>query len=448
MEWTNIPARRIPIYSKNEVVVVGGGVAGLSAAVASGRLGVKTILVEQGNCLGGTVTRGLVTTWMGVEPEVNKGFFMEVLRAMKASGDLIEGFHSPNDPEAFKLLALDVVQKAGVELLLYTTVIDVLLEKHKLSGIVIANKSGLEAIMGEVFVDASGDADVAALAGEAFEKAIPGENALTIPYRIGGVDIHKAVSFVKENPDDFYAWGSPQDLTILEPNRDKPLVSIVGFKGMIKKARDKGELCLPHEVIALKFLPAKGMVQINATHVTNRDPLNAKDLTLAEIEGRKQMMSVFSFMKKTIPGFEDSYLMDSAGQIGVRESRRVIGEYTLSEDDIRESRHFDDVITLNFCPIDIHGPGEKQTWLKLKQPYEVPYRSLQAKVNENLLIAGRCISADRVAQGTIRSVPGCFGTGQAAGVAAALSAREKKSPKNLPIGDLQSELKRQGVRLS
>ena len=448
MEFIKISPKQIPIYNRSEVVVVGGGVAGLSAAVASARLGAKTILVELGNCLGGTVTKGLTATMMGVDLRVNKGFFAEFLRALKDSGYLVEGFHSPNDPEAFKSLALDFVEKEGVELLFHTMVIDVLRDRNKVSGIVMANKSGLQAIMGEVFIDASGDADVAALAGEAFEKMKLGENALTLIFRVGDVDVHKFATFVKDHPDEFMPWGSSQDVSIMGPDKDKPLISVDGLKGMIKKARENGELYLSHDLIFLKFLPTKGTAQINATHVTNRDPVNAKDLTLAEIECRKQMMSVFSFMKNNVPGFEDSFLMDSASHIGVRESRRVIGEYVLTEENIRESRRFDDAVTLNFMPIDIHGPGEKQTWGKLKQPYQIPYRSLQAKVNENLLIAGRCISTDRITQGSTRSVPCCFGTGQAAGVAAALSVREKRSPKKINIGHLQSELKKQGVRLS
>jgi hypothetical protein len=198
----------------------------------------------------------------------------------------------------------------------------------------------------------------------------------------------------------------------------------------------------------IAFLPTKGTAEINATHVIGFDPVNGKDLTLAEFECRKQMMSVYSFLKGNVPGFENIFLLDSASHIGIRESRRIIGEYVLQFDDIKRRQRFSDAIALNFMPIDIHGPGEQQTWVKLDHPYEIPYRSLQAKTNKNLLVAGRCISTDHIVQGSIRSVPCCFATGQAAGTAAAISVLQKKGPKEIDVRDVQNELRKRGAVVS
>jgi hypothetical protein len=450
MEFIKRPEMQIPIYIRKEVLVVGGGVAGLSAAVASARLGCKTILVEESGQLGGTVTLGLNTNFMGVDLSVNRGFFLEFYEKLKDNRALIEGFHSPIDPEVFKWVAFDFIEKEDIELLLHTRVVDVIRNKNKILGVFIENKSGCQAIMSDVVVDTSGDADVATKAGEAFDRVKKDEHALTLLFRISGADIYKFVDYIKSRLDknEFFPIGSHQDTNIIEMDKEKPLVAIGGFKGLIKKARRKGELYLTHDNMWIVFLPTKGTALVNATHIIGLDPVSSKDLTLAEIECRKQMISVFSFLKKNIPGFENISLMDSASRIGIRESRRIIGEYVLKYDDIKKGQSFDDAIAVNFMPVDIHGPGEKQTWIKLEGPYDIPYRSLQARVHENLLLAGRCISVDHMVQGSIRSVPCCFSTGQAAGTAAGLSILEKKNPKKINLVRLQDELKKHGAVVS
>jgi hypothetical protein len=437
---------QVPIYSKNKVLVVGGGVAGLSAAISASRLDCKTILVEEEGQLGGTVTLGLNTNFMGVDLSVNRGIFVEFYKKLKDRESLIEGFHSPIDPEVFKWVAFEFVEKEGIELLLHTRVVDVIRDQNRIVGVFVENKSGCQAIMCDVVIDASGDADVAAAAGEAFNEVKKDEQGITLLFRVGGADIHKFVAYVKDNLDkeEFSPIGSSQEVSIIKMDQDKPLVTVGGFKKLIKKARERGELYLTHDSIWIAFLPKQGTALINATRVIGLDPVSAKDLTLAEIECRKQMMSVYSFLKKSVPGFENISLLDSASHIGIRESRRVIGEYVLKYDDIKKGKTFDDAIAVNSMPVDIHGPGEKQTWIKLDRPYEIPYRSLQAKVNDNLLVAGRCISVDHLVQGSIRSVPCCFATGQAAGVAAALSFIGKESPKEINVGQLRNELKKQG----
>lgn len=448
MEFIKRPEKKIPVYGKKEVLIVGGGVAGLSAAVASARMGVKPLLIEESGQLGGIVTLSLSANFMGVDLSVNRGFFIEFFEKLKEKRSLVEGFHSPIDPEIFKWVAFDYVEKEGIDLLLHTRVVDVIRDQGKIQGVLIENKEGSQAVLCGVIIDATGDADIAAFGGEAYEKVKEDEHAMTLLFRVAGVNIYEFVSFVRDNPDEFFPIGNFQDVSVMDLDREVPLLAIAGFNRLIKKAREKGELYLPHDNIWVAFLPTKGTVEINATRVIGLDPLSGKDLTFAEIECRKQMMSVYSFFNKNIPGFENISLLDSASHIGVRMSRRVIGEYVLKFEDIKEGKKFEDTIAMNFMPVDIHGPGEQNTWVKLDHPYEIPYRSLKAKMNENLLIAGRCISVDHMVQGSIRSVPCCFTTGQAAGVAGALSVLEKTSVKKIHVEQLQKELKKQGAVVS
>jgi hypothetical protein len=199
--------------------------------------------------------------------------------------------------------------------------------------------------------------------------------------------------------------------------------------------------------MALIFLPMKGVVLVNATHIRHLDPLDAKDITAAEIEGRKQMLSVWRFLKKYIPGFEDCFIANSASHVGIRESRRLTGEYVLKLEDLQEGRSFTDAVVLHNGKASIHGPGEKQTFISFPNPYQIPYRCLQARANENLLVAGRCISADHVAHGAVRGMVCCFATGQAAGTAAALAVKHHVTPGELDVQVLRNALMDQGVHL-
>ena len=451
MEFIRQPERQIPVYSKTEVIVVGGGPAGLSAAIAAVRQGCKTILIDDGGIIGGTITKCFMPSMGSVNFAIIKGFFAEFCGKLVERGDMIkiEKRSSPLNPEAFQAVAFDYVEKEGIDLLLHTKVVDVVRHDNTIDGVLIANKSGLQAVMGDVVVDASGDGDVAAMAGEAADTN--GERQpMTLMFAVGGADAHRFAGFVRDYPDknEFSSLGMPITSDIVEQIKDKVLASVWGFFGLIKKAREKGELYLPHESLAVIFLPMDGVVAVNATHVTKLNPLSAKDITLAEIESRKQMLSVHHFLKNNIPGFENTFLMSSASRIGVRESRRIICEYVLKQDDVMNGRSFHDAVALNGGGISIHGPGESHTWITLEHPYQIPYRCLLAKVNKNLLVAGRCLSADHVAHASIRNVPICFATGQAAGTAAALSVRNKVAPKDLDVKLLQDTLSSHGAVLT
>lgn len=450
MDFVKLPERQAPVYAASDVIVVGGGVAGLAAATAAVRQGCRTILIDEGGILGGTVTKCIMPSFGSLNFAVIKGLFAEVCEKLMQSGALIrnEGRSSPFDPEAFKTVVFDLAEKEGFELLLHTAVFDVIRQGDHLDGVFITGKAGIQAITGKVVIDASGDGDIAAMSGESFAEN--GERQpMSLMFTVGNADVRRFAAFVRDFPDknEFTSMGNPLKFNVAEIDENHPQVNAWGFFNLIKEAREKGELYLPHDNMAVVFLPQKGVVFVNATNVSHLDPLSPRDLTQAEVESRKQMQSVYRFLKNRIPGFEDCFILSSGSVIGVRESRNVAGEYRLTRDDVLNGRTFPDAVALNGGRISVHNPGEKQTWIKLDRPYQIPYRCLQGRMYENLLIAGRCISVDHIAQASIRNVSCCFATGQAAGTAAALSVKNQVSPKKLEMKLLQTALLEQGVVL-
>jgi hypothetical protein len=450
MENLKLPERQVPVLAKTQVIIVGGGVAGVAAAVGAVRQGVKAVLIDDGGILGGTVTKCLMPNFGSNYPYI-KGVYAQICDLLRQRGAIVLGQDrsSPCDPEAFQSLLFEVVEKEGIELFLHTSVFDVLRHNKQLKGVFTTSKSGIQAVTGEMVIDATGDANVASLAGESFAENSE-RQPMTVMFTLGNASARRFGNFICDYPDknEFTRTGSPLLIDLEKIDENHPVVGAWGFFNLIKTAREKGELELPHDNLAVSFLPLKGVAIVNATNVSHRDPLNVKDLTIAEVEARKQMISVYRFLKNNIPGFEESYINESGSCIGIRESRRLVGEYVLTKEDVLNGGTFPDAIALNGGRISIHGADGKQTWIPLKNHYQVPYRCLQARGNDNLLVAGRCISADHVAQGSMRNVSSSFATGQAAGTAAALSVKKQVQPKQLDIKQLQKALIAQGVVLN
>jgi len=326
--------------------------------------------------------------------------------------------------------ALDMLREAGVDLLLHTFVADALVEGQTLRGVVIANKSGLQAIRAQVTVDCSADGDVAARAGAEFVMGRE-EDGLTQPmtlfFRVSHVDDAVVEAYVAEHPDDY-----------------RPFASIVA------EARGAGEFPIPRKGVGLYKTLEPGVWRINTTRLQKLDGTNARDLTEAEIQGREQVKALMAFFRKRLPGFEACQLYDTAATIGVRETRRIVGEYTLTIDDLVSARHFDDVIALCGYPVDIHSPnsdGGGVGGFDTANAYEIPYRSLVPRDIDNLLVAGRCVSATHEALAAIRVMPPAFAMGQAAGTAAAMAIEWGRAPRSIPVPQLQELLVRQGAYL-
>ncbi|MEM3641921.1 MAG: FAD-dependent oxidoreductase [Candidatus Bathyarchaeia archaeon] len=450
--------RQIPVVKDVDVVVVGAGPAGVSAAIAAAREGVDVLLIERYGILGGTLTAAMVPHFDPVPLIGLKGIPREIYDRLKSEGVLIEGYNekiempytfwetgSAFDPEMFKLILIDMLEEANVRLLLHSLVAGSLVEDGNVFGVLVENKSGRQAIKAKVVIDASGDGDVAALSGAQFEK---GFMALTPCFRIGNVDLEKVFEYFKNNPEEF---GTHPRLGKYMQDYNSSII-IAGFHKLVKEAIEKGDL--PPSYIRetgfnFHLVPRKGEVCVNTLSIFNVDALNAFELTEAEVNGRKLIRAVFNFARKYVPGFEKSYLIDSGFQIGVRETRRIIGDYVLNLEDIQKGRRFDDVVVrAKWAHTDIHDPKSgKWSYSLIEGPYDIPYGCLLPKNIENLLLSGRCISTTHEALGSVRIAPVCMATGQAAGIASSIAVKENISPRKILIKKLHATLKRQGVEL-
>ena len=424
------------IESKTDVIVVGGGPTGIAAATAAAHSGADTLLIERYGFLGGMISAGYVNWLCGSHnqhgEQIVKGVFQDIFDKLvklgASDGKVITGIKSfsrvPFDPELFKYAALDLVEEAGVNLLLHSFVSDAIVEDNVIKGITVHNKSGTQILRADVIVDATGDADIAASAGAPYEKAKEGQmQALTLQPRVGNVDIDKFDKWRAETPHH-------PDFPQLEPLLTKePTIRGAGYIGFTYSPNQKKR----REVI------------VNTMAIL-KDASNAKELTEAEVEARKLILPLIKFLKEEVPGFENSYLIDTAPQIGTRESRRIVGEYTLTVDDIKQGRRFKDVIGRCSSPMDFHKPdGLLIIWLE--SDYDIPYRCLVPQKIDNLLVGGRCVSVEHEALASIRVMIPCMATGQAAGAAAALAVKDKVPPRKLDVSKLQKALLDQGVIL-
>lgn len=433
MKFYNEPAKQIPVKAEVDVLVVGGGPAGFSAAILAARNGAKTMLVEQAGDVGGVATTGLMSHWTG---NTQGGFYEEILeRSGDSAEDAIFGHHSFQrqiiNPERLKTVLLDMLDEAGVMLQLYTLACEAVMEGNKIAGVIMESKSGREIVLAKIVIDASGDGDIAAKAGAPYKKGRESDGKMqpmTLMFKVAGVDTERAVF-----PGGF-------EDTFALPKGD---LQTLGRRHIPAPAG--------HVLLYRTTLP--GVVTCNMTNSTGVDGTKAEDLTKAHYECRKQMDIIVNFLREYVPGFERSYAISSASVIGVRETRHFEGEYTLTEQDILAARVFEDwAVTKAHFNFDVHnitGAGLDETGIQkhFSQPkgYTIPYRCFVPKKIENLLLAGRNISGTHMAHSNYRVMPICANMGQAVGTAAALCVKKGITPRELNVADLQKELKDQGV---
>ena len=445
----------VPVTKESEVIVVGGGPAGIGAAIASARNGAKTILVEQYGFLGGMATAGLVGPFMtsygidGKEPII-KGIFRELVERMVALGAAIDpaqvdgfsaygGYHkyghehvTPFDPEGLKYVAQEMCVQAGVELKLHRFFLDALVEAlpqggSRVTGVIVAGKSGLEAFRGEIVIDTTGDADVAARSGAPYEQGRKEDGRVqpvSLFFRVGNVDDAAVQAYMDDHPED------------------------ESFRNIVAEAMQRGEFAHTKNWFTMFRTPRPGMWWANVSRVHNIDATDAEQLTRAEIEGHRQVLYLVDFMRRRLPGFANCALIDTGAQIGVRETRRIVGEYVLTADDVFQARRFEDGIARVSFPIDIHDPAGGGGFFEGPRDgpyYTIPYRCLVPLQVENLLVAGRPISATHEAHGSLRVMPPCFATGQAAGTAAALALETDVAPRQVNVKLLRDSLIQQGA---
>ena len=452
--------RQIPVIAEPDVLVVGAGPAGIGAAIAAARNGAKVLLMERYGFLGGNLTIAMVNPMFTFHDihgrQVIRGVAGELvdrLVAMKASQGHVTDLTfdnasmTPFDPEGMKILLFQMVLEAGVELLLHTTASGVQTENGRVTAVIVENKSGRQAICPKFVIDCSADADIAAGAGAPFRKGRESDGALqpvTLFFRIAGIDNRGMREWMKQNRE--LLKDSPTDAEI----DGQEAIAFLGLKELVKRAQAAGEF--PAEAaprILFYQLPQPDQVAVNATRLQGIDGTNAADLTRAEILTRQQAWDIHQFLKRHVGGFERSYVLDTGVQVGVRETRRIVGDYTLTQDDVLQNRAFPDGIACGTFAIDIHPPdGEQQIFTGSgKAVYEIPYRSLLPQGLDNLLVAGRCISATHTAFGSARVMATAMGIGQGAGTAAAIALDNGLTTREVAPDEIRQRLLDQGQYL-
>ncbi len=469
MNWSEIKN-----FKETEIVVAGAGMAGCGAAIAAARKGVKVLLIENGGCLGGMATAGLVTP-LAADRSTNGedfgGIIAEVRDEIQAEARkyLYGSAWMNSAPHIIKNVLLEKVLGSGAEILFHTQIID--LEKDRancISRLITASKSGILGIKAKIFIDCTGDADLIKMSGEEYvtgsepdvlrqmqgsgldkvhESDIsyskyPKDGVMqpvSIMFNMGGVDYEKAKSWCNRNL--IYT-----DLGITKEDFLKlPYSKLQGFE-----PGDNDLVPLPQGRVLFFPLAREGEVTVNMSRVTGVDGTDTDALSSAEIIAQRQVFAIIDFLRRFVPGFEKSYLIETAATLGVRETRRLKGQYILKGIEAINCVKFKDVIAHGSYIIDIHDPCGKKKAIggPIKgDRYDIPFRSLLPKTIRNLLVAGRCISADHVAHSSTRIQGTCMLTGQAVGTAAAIAVKTKNSPVKIDVKELQQTLIKDSVNL-
>ncbi len=448
------PARSTPVRAEYDVLVVGGGPSGLTAALAAAEDGLKVGLIESRSFVGGNMTIGLpVLGFLGQKGnQIIKGLPQKFIDRLKARHGASEHRPCPLhmgitlvEPEAVKTVALEMLTEAGVDVRFYTFCAGVVMDGDRLRGIIAESKSGREALLGKIVIDCTGDADVAHRAGVPCEKgnAEGGMQPPTLMFCLAGVDTEKLRHSIANQSRTYLT-----DFIPAEYFGQNNQFIVVGLRELIAKARAERNLNIPNERTIIITGLREGEAWLNMTRVAGVDGTDARSLTHGEIVARSQIDDIFTYLKNYVPGFEKAYFAKTAPFLGIRETRRITGHYVMTQEDVLGCRRFDDAIAVASYPIDIHRPGDEGcTLIWCGDCYDIPYRSLLPLKVDNLLVAGRCISTTHEAMGAIRVMATCMAMGEAAGRAAKMAVREGVSPAGIDVKKLQAELVARGAYL-
>lgn len=447
-----------------DVIVVGGGAAGIAAALASGRRGARTLLVERSGFFGGI---SATLPWLGFHDQqyqqVVRGYaqeFVNRLQPMGGAGEItldpkcgsLVSIHS----HYWKILALRLLREAGVQVLLHALFVDTLREGERVTGVVIEGKSGRTAFYAHTTIDCSGDGDVADRAGAVWEKGRTADGLVqspTLVFRIGGIDSEQFRKACQDPRFNYREWLAPYPELFAKMARKLDSIDtfvLGGFAKLIAEAKAEQGFDFPQtRIVGVKVHTPESPDELSVvmTRVVGLDPTDIHSVSDAYAKVYEQIPQLLRFFREYLPGFSQSRLIEIAPMLGVRESRRIIGDYVLSAEDLTSGRRHDDDVAMGGYHIDIHRPSG--TWVESidVRAYGIPLRSLVARDVEGLMMAGKCISATHEAIGSTRVIPICIAQGQAAGTAAGIAALSGRTVRETPVDKIQEILASEGAEI-
>lgn len=415
---------------KYDIIVAGGGFAGTAAAIAAARRNMSVLLIEQTGCLGGAASNNLVVPFMRyfidifkpdgtkVNDNIVRGIFLEIINKLKELG---AGDNQNFNTEYLKVVLDRMLIESGADVLFHSTVTGVHKKDRKITSVDFYSVSGMMNAEADFFIDATGDANLSALAGCEFKLGRDTDSLcqpMTLCFRVSGVNYKAAMAILPE------------------------------IQALYKKFREENKIKNPREDVLIFPAWTDNVIHFNSTRIVKLNPTDTFDLSRAELLAREQMLELIAFLKSNFELFKNADIVSSAPSIGVRESRMIIGEHYLTAEELIGTVKFSDAIAAGNYNVDIHNPegsGTIHHFIPMGEFYTIPYRSLIAKNFDNLLVAGRCISCDHVAQSAIRIMPLCAAMGEAAGAGASISVKRKEKAADTDISEIQASLKENGA---